>query len=135
MKNLVILIGHVGGDPDVKKIGDKNVAKFSLATFRKYTKGGEKVTETQWHNIVAWTPHAEIVQNYVHKGSRLYIEGEIRYRSYEDRNGISHDITEIFVNQLLLMDSKPSEKTSEKTSEKKEFPPHVEDFINLNENI
>ena len=82
--NKVILVGNVGRDPEIKHL-DKGVAvaKFSLATTENYTsKTGEKVSTTEWHNIVAWRGLAEIVEKYVKKGSQLYIEGRIRTSSY-----------------------------------------------------
>ena len=95
--NKVILFGNVGKDPDIKNLeGDKKVAKFSLATTSHFKdRNGEKCTDTQWHNIVFWGKQAELVEKYIKKGSPLIIEGEIRYRSYEDKEGVTKYITEI----------------------------------------
>lgn len=102
--NKVILVGNVGRDPETKHL-DKGVAvsNFSLATTENYTsKTGEKVSTTEWHNIVAWRGLAEVVEKYVKKGSQLYIEGRLRTRTYE-KDGIKHYATEIFANSIELL--------------------------------
>ena len=90
MVNKVILIGNVGADPDVKYLeGGVAVARFSLATSEVYNnKNGERVTQTEWHNIVLWRNLAQIAEKYVRKGMMLYIEGRIRTRSWDDQNGV-----------------------------------------------
>ena len=99
--NKCILYGNVGKDPEVKRFeGGNVVAKFSLATNKTYTKNGEKVTETAWHNIVFWGKQAELCEKYVKKGNSLIIEGEISYRSYENKDGQPVYITEINGNAL-----------------------------------
>ena len=92
MVNKVILIGNVGADPDIKYLdGGVAVARFSLATTESYkNKNGERVDQTEWHNIVLWRNLAEIAEKYVKKGMRLYIEGRIRNRSWEDQNGVKN---------------------------------------------
>ncbi|MDE6877752.1 MAG: single-stranded DNA-binding protein, partial [Odoribacter sp.] len=97
MVNKVILIGNVGADPDIKYLdGGVAVARFSLATTESYkNKNGERVDQTEWHNIVLWRNLAEIAEKYVKKGMRLYIEGRIRNRSWEDQNGVKKYMTEI----------------------------------------
>lgn len=94
--NKVILIGNVGKDPEVRHLeNSKSVCNFSLATSESYkNKRGEKVVDTEWHNVVAWSPLAEIFEKYVNKGSKLMIEGKIKTRSYES-NGETKYITEI----------------------------------------
>lgn len=102
--NKVILVGNVGRDPETRHL-DKGVAvaNFSLATTENYTaKTGEKVSTTEWHNIVAWRGLAEVVEKYVKKGSQLYIEGRIRTRTYE-KDGIKHYTTEIFADTLQML--------------------------------
>lgn len=102
--NKVILVGNVGRDPETRHL-DKGVAvsNFSLATTENYTsKTGEKVSTTEWHNIVAWRGLAEVVEKYVKKGSQLYIEGRLRTRMYE-KDGIKHYATEIFANSIELL--------------------------------
>lgn len=97
MINKVILLGHVGKDPEVKHLdNDRVVAKFTLATSESYkNKSGEKVTNTEWHNIVCWRSLAEIAGRYVKKGTTLYVEGKIRSRSYDDKDGNKKYFTEI----------------------------------------
>ncbi|HET6558727.1 MAG TPA: single-stranded DNA-binding protein [Prolixibacteraceae bacterium] len=102
--NKVILIGNVGKDPETKHL-DKGVAvsRFSLATTENYTaKTGEKVSTTEWHNIVAWRGLAEIVEKYVKKGSQLYIEGRLRTNSYE-KDGQKHFSTEIVADNMQML--------------------------------
>ena len=95
MVNKVILIGNVGADPDVKYLeGGVAVARFSLATSEVYNnKNGERVTQTEWHNIVLWRNLAQIAEKYVRKGMMLYIEGRIRTRSWDDQNGVKRYTT------------------------------------------
>ncbi len=103
--NKVILVGNVGRDPETRHL-DKNVAvaNFSLATTENYTsKTGEKVSTTEWHNIVAWRGLAEVVEKYVKKGSQLYIEGRIRTRSWDDKDGNKRYTTEIYADTLQML--------------------------------
>ena len=88
--NKVILLGNLGKDPEVRRLDDgRGVANFSLATSETYkNKSGEKVTNTEWHNIVLWSPLADIAENYLKKGSQVYIEGKISNRSYDDKDFI-----------------------------------------------
>ena len=102
--NKVILVGNVGRDPEIRHL-DKGVAvaNFSLATTESYTaKTGEKVSTTEWHNIVVWRGLAEVVEKYVKKGSQLYIEGRLRTRMYE-KDGIKHYTTEIFADTMQML--------------------------------
>lgn len=102
--NKVILVGNVGKDPETRHL-DKGVAvtRFSLATTESYTsKTGEKISNTEWHNIVAWRGLAEIIEKYVKKGSQLYIEGRLRTTSY-DKDGVKHYTTEIVADQMHML--------------------------------
>lgn len=103
--NKAILIGRVGKDPEVRELdGGTTVASFSLATSEKYTnRNGERVEETQWHNIVVWRKLAEIVQRYVRKGQLLYLEGKITTRSWDDRDGNTRYTTEIVCSQMQML--------------------------------
>lgn len=105
--NKVILIGNVGRDPDVRYLDSGTaVATFSLATTdRAYTlQNGTQVPErTEWHNIVIWNRLAQTVEKYVHKGDKLYIEGRIRSRSYDDQNGVKRTIVEIFAENMEML--------------------------------
>ncbi|MCD8167193.1 MAG: single-stranded DNA-binding protein [Bacteroides sp.] len=105
--NKVILIGNVGKDPEVRYLDSGvAVASLSLATTDKgYTlANGTQVPErTEWHNLVLWRGLAEIAEKYVHKGDKLYVEGKIRSRSYDDQNGMKRYITEIFVDNMEML--------------------------------
>ena len=105
MINKVILVGNVGRDPEVRYLDNGVViAKFPIATSETYTnKSGEKVTNTEWHNIVLWRKLAEVADKYIKKGSSLYIEGKIRSRSYEDKDGIKRYITEIVADNMQML--------------------------------
>lgn len=111
--NKVILIGHVGKDPDVKYPGpDQTVATFSLATTeRGYTNasGVQVPDKTEWHNIVMWGKHAQIAEKYIRKGSHLYIEGKLRTRVWEDRTQIKRYVTEIYVDNFDFLGTSKKE--------------------------
>ena len=110
--NKVILLGNVGKEPDVRHPAQgQTVATFSLATSdRAYTNAaGATVPErTEWHNIVAWGKQAETIEKYVHKGTKLYIEGKLRTRTWEDKNAIKRYVTEIYIDTFELLGTKPS---------------------------
>lgn len=105
MVNKVILIGNVGADPDVRYLdGGVAVTNLRLATTESYkNKNGEKVDQTEWHNIVLWRGLAEIVEKYVRKGMRLYIEGRLRTRSWDDQNGAKRYTTEIWADNMQML--------------------------------
>lgn len=111
LKNKVQLIGNLGNAPDVKTLeSGKKMARFSVATNESYRNAkGEKVTETQWHNLIAWGKVAEIVEKYLTKGKEVAIEGKLINRSYNDKEGNKKYITEIQVNELLLLGAKAAE--------------------------
>jgi len=105
LRNSVRLIGNVGVNPEIRSFdGNRKLAKFSLATTEVYKDpDGEKTTRTQWHNIVAWGKTAEISERLLRKGCEVAVEGKLLTRQYEDKNGITRYITEIQVNEILLM--------------------------------
>jgi single-strand DNA-binding protein len=105
LKNKVQLIGNLGNDPEVTTIeSGKKKARFTLATNETYKNdSGEKITDTQWHNIVAWGKTAELIEKYVTKGKEIAIEGKLTHRSYEDKNGEKKYFTEVVANELLLL--------------------------------
>ena len=109
--NKVILIGHVGKEPEVKYYDNGvAVANFSMATTeRGYTaaNGTQVPDRTEWHNIVLWRGLAEVAEKYIHKGSKIYIEGKIRTRSYDDQQGVKRYVTEVWGDNLELLDRKP----------------------------
>ncbi len=106
--NKVILVGNVGKDPEVRYLeGGASVANFSLATTEFYkNKSGEKVSQTEWHNIVAWRHLAELSEKYITKGRQLYIEGRITNRSWEDKEGNKRYTTEIVAGKIQLLGRK-----------------------------
>ncbi|UJH68721.1 single-stranded DNA-binding protein [Allomuricauda sp. SCSIO 65647] len=105
LKNKVQLIGNLGQDPEIVTLENgSKLAKFSIATSEYYKNAkGEKVEETQWHNIVAWGKTAEIVENYLTKGKQVALEGKLTHRSYENKDGEKRYITEVRCNELLLL--------------------------------
>jgi single-strand DNA-binding protein len=105
LKNRVTLIGNLGQDPELKTIeGGRKVAHFTLATNDGFKNAdGQKVSETTWHNIVAWNGLAETASNFLKKGREVAVEGRIVYRSYEDKKGVTKNITEIVLNDLVLL--------------------------------
>lgn len=105
MRNKVQLIGHVGQEPEIKTIeSGKKVAKFTLATNENYTNSkGEKVEQTEWHRLTAWGKTADVIEKYVTKGKEIAIEGKLTHRSYDDKNGEKKYVTDIVINELLLI--------------------------------
>ncbi|MCC8070212.1 MAG: single-stranded DNA-binding protein [Bacteroidales bacterium] len=106
MVNKVILVGNVGKDPTIRFVETRQLAEFTLATTeRGYTTAtGVQIPErTEWHNIVMWDRHAEFAEKYIRKGTKLFIEGRLRYRTWVDRTGLKHNITEILVEQFDLL--------------------------------
>ncbi len=105
LRNKVQLIGNLGNDPEIINLeSGKTLAKFSIATNESYKNAqGEKVTDTQWHNIVAWGKTAEIVEKYVGKGKEVAIEGKLTTRSWEDKEGMKRYITEVVCSELLML--------------------------------
>lgn len=114
LRNKVQLIGNLGQNPEVKDLNEgKKVAKFSLATNETYrNKAGEKITDTQWHNLVAWGKNAEIIEKYLKKGSEVAIEGKLINRNYTDKEGVKRYVTEIQVNELLMLGKAPQVDSS-----------------------
>lgn len=108
--NRVTLIGHTGKDPDVRTLdGGIKVASLSFATTDKaYTlPNGTQVPEhTEWHNLILWNKTAELAEKFVHKGDKLYIEGKLRTRNYEDNKQVRHYITEVFVDYMEMLTPK-----------------------------
>ncbi|MCG2460158.1 single-stranded DNA-binding protein [Flavobacteriaceae bacterium F89] len=105
LRNKVQLIGHLGNDPEIVNLeSGTKLAKFSIATNETYKNAkGEKVEDTQWHNIVAWGKTAEIVESYLTKGKEVAIEGKLTNRAYETKTGEKRYYTEIKCNELLML--------------------------------
>jgi len=112
--NKVILVGNVGKDPEVRHLDNGvAVASFTLATSETYrNKENQKVTNTEWHNIVIWRGLADVVEKYVKKGSSLYIEGKIKTRSWDDKEGNKRYTTEIVADNMQMLGAKQSNEES-----------------------
>ncbi len=108
LRNKVQLIGNLGNNPEIITLDSgKKLAKISIATNETYKNAqGEKVTDTQWHNVIAWNKTAEIIEKYLEKGNEVAIEGKLTSRSYEDKDGTKKYITEIVCNELVMLGSK-----------------------------
>jgi single-strand DNA-binding protein len=108
LRNKVQLIGNLGSNPEIITLDSgKKLAKFSIATNETYKNAqGEKVTDTQWHNVVVWNKTAEIAEKYLEKGKEVAVEGKLTTRSYDDKDGNKRYVTEIVVSELLLLGTK-----------------------------
>jgi single-strand DNA-binding protein len=115
LKNKVQLIGHVGQKPEVRSFDDgKKLVRFSVATNESYRNAkGDKVTETQWHNLVAFGKVADIAEKYLDKGSEVALEGKLVNRNYVDKQGVKKFITEIHISELLLLGANASKAAAE----------------------
>ena len=105
LRNKVQLIGNLGQDPEIKDLDNgSKLAKFTIATNETYRNSkGEKVTETQWHNVVAFGKTAEIIENYLQKGKEVALEGKLIHRSYENKEGEKRYVSEVRCNELLML--------------------------------
>ena len=112
LKNKVQLIGNLGGNPEIRTTeSGKKMARFSVATNESYrTAKGDKVTETQWHNLIAWGKVADIAEQYLSKGSEVAIEGKLINRNYSDKDGKKRYVTEVQVNEVLMLGEKKAGK-------------------------
>ncbi len=112
--NKVTLIGNLGKDPDFFVLdGNASVAKFPLATTETFKdKTGKSISQTEWHNVVFWRGLAELVNKYLHKGSCVYIEGRLRTRHWEDKDGTRKFATEIVGDNLIMLDKKSDAPTN-----------------------
>ena len=116
--NQVNLIGNLGKDPEVRHLDDGTaVANFSLATSETYKNktSGEKVTNTEWHNITLWRGLAEVAEKYLKKGNQVYISGKIKTRSWEDKDGTTRYTTEIIGNELIMLGGRVEAPTAQAT--------------------
>ncbi|HIL66691.1 MAG TPA: single-stranded DNA-binding protein [Flavobacteriales bacterium] len=124
--NKVILIGNLGKDPEVRYLDSGvAVANFSLATTESYkNKEGERVSQTEWHNIVLWRGLAEVAEKWLKKGSSVYIEGKIRSRKWEDKEGNTRYTTEILADNMTMLGKKEdsSAEKTETTPEQESIP-------------
>jgi single-strand DNA-binding protein len=111
LRNRVQLIGNVGKEPDVRTFeSGKTMASFSLATTETYLdQNGKKVNDTQWHQVIAWGKTANFVESYIDKGNRIAVDGKLVHRSYNDKDGATKYITEVVVNEIMLLTAKPAD--------------------------
>ncbi len=118
MLNKIMLIGRLGKDPELNVTSDGTpITKFTLAVNRNTkTSTGERKEETEWFNIVAWRQLAETCERYLHKGSKIYIEGRLSQRKYTDREGVQRTSVEVIANEMEMLDSKPVSSGSESYS-------------------
>lgn len=112
--NRVMLIGNLGKDPDVQFLeGNIGVAKFPLATTETFKdRSGKLISQTEWHTVVLWRGLAELAQKYLHKGSLVYIEGRLRTRSWEDKEGNRKFATEVVGDNLIMLDKRTESSNS-----------------------
>lgn len=102
--NKVILVGHLGKDPEVRHLeGGVSVASFPLATSESYTRDGQRIEQTEWHNIVVWRGLADVAEKYLHKGKLIYVEGKLRTRSWDDREGNKRYTTEVVADNFTML--------------------------------
>ena len=108
LRNKVQLIGNLGNDPEFINLeSGSKLAKFSIATNESYKNTqGEKVVDTQWHNVVAWGKTADIIESYVAKGKEVAIEGKLTTRSWDDKQGVKRYTTEVVCNEILMLGNK-----------------------------
>ncbi|MGZ3761478.1 MAG: single-stranded DNA-binding protein [Mucilaginibacter sp.] len=110
--NKVILVGHLGKDPELRYLdGGVSVASFPLATTETFNKDGRKVEQTEWHNIVLWRSLADVAGKFLQKGKLVYIEGKLRTRSFEDKEGIRKYTTEIVAENFTMLGRKTDFET------------------------
>jgi len=115
--NKVILVGNLGKDPEVRYLeGGTAVANFTLATSETYKdKGGNRIEQTEWHNVVVWRGLAEIAEKYLRKGSMVYVEGKLRTRPWEDKDGVKRYTTEIIADNMTMLGGKREESSNTQT--------------------
>lgn len=111
--NKITLIGNVGSDPDIRVLEHQvKVAKFSFATTETYRDDRHQLhSNTDWHTVILWRGMAELAEKYVHKGSQLYIEGKLKYRTFEDKDGQKKTVAEIIAEQIILLDKKANDRS------------------------
>ena len=116
--NKVILIGHLGKDPEVRHLeGGNSVANFTIATNEYYKdKQGTRIERTEWHHIAAWRGLAELAEKYLRKGQQVYVEGRIRTRQYQDKDNQTRYVTEIVAEEISLLGTRPGGATAQPTA-------------------
>ena len=136
--NKVILIGNLGRDPEVRYLeGGTAVAKFTLATSENYKDKttGEKKTLVEWHNIVAWRGLAEVAEKYLKKGSQIYIEGKLRSRQWQDKDGVNRYTTEIVADTLQMIGKRDDHTGNTQNSSSSTSSPEIEQNSNFEDDL
>lgn len=133
--NKVILVGHLGKDPEVRHLDNNvSVASFPLATSETYNKDGKKVEQTEWHNIVMWRGLADIAAKFLHKGKLVYIEGKLRTRHYEDKEGVKRYTTEIVADNFTMLGRKSDFDGPSESDHLKSTDNDMENKVDFHEN-
>ena len=134
--NKVILIGNVGDDVKIHQFDDQNkIGRFPLATSESYTskESGEKVSQTEWHNIIVRNKLAEIFEKYVKKGDKLYVEGRLKTRKWQDQNNQDRYTTEIIVSDFTFLTPKGNESNSSSESASSNYPAQKDETMRMEE--
>jgi len=131
MLNKIMLIGNLGKEPELQVTSDGTpLTRFSLAVNRSYkSSSGEKVEETEWFNIVAWRQLAEICERYLHKGSKVYIEGRLTQRKYTDREGIQRTAVDVIATDMEMLSPKPASSSMEEGEGRDPFLPDLPEDV------
>jgi single-strand DNA-binding protein len=115
--NKIVLVGHLGKDPDIRHLADNvSVVSFPLATSENAVVNGRKTEETEWHNIVMWRSLADAAYKYLTKGKLIYLEGKIRTRSFEDKQGVQRSITEVLAESFTILGRSSDFSSAENTT-------------------
>lgn len=126
--NKVMLIGRLGADPEIRYTQDGTpVASLSLATNRSVKKGDQWEDETDWHRVIAWRKLAEICERYLNKGSQIYVEGQLRTRSWEDKDGNKRYVTEVHAQDIQMLDSRKERHGGGSENSEIQSPPMEDD--------
>lgn len=129
--NKVILVGHLGKDPEIRQLeGGVSVTSFPLATSETFSKDGKKVEQTEWHNIVLWRSLADVAAKFLQKGKLVYIEGKLRTRSFEDKEGVKKYTTEVVAENFTMLGRKTDfeSDTFPRVKVAEDLPPEAEDI-------
>ena len=127
--NKCILVGRVGGDVNVRTVGDQKVASFNLATSERFKgKDGNMVEQTEWHSITIWGRLAEVAEKYVTKGTQLYLEGKIKTEKYTDNEGHDKYVTRIIANTMQLLGGKPEGQPAQQSQPVQQKPTYQNKF-------
>ncbi|MCX7768320.1 MAG: single-stranded DNA-binding protein [Flavobacteriales bacterium] len=126
--NKVILVGNLGNDPDVRRLESGTpVAKIRIATTETYrNRNGERFETTEWHNVTLWRSLAELAERFLHKGSKVYVEGKLRSREFQDREGHRRRVTEIEAENIIIFDKRNSGRQAQAAAPVQEEPTYQE---------